>query len=625
MPVERFRERRLVLLRAAREDRLCREPRGHERLVDPVARERIDEAGRVPDEENAATGRGSARLPHGKPVAANGLERRRVRAVLPHEAVEPGSEARPLAHPAPDAEVGVVPLREHPAVPAGHDAELDPRGCLVPAASEGVPGDVPLERDAAHDAVSEPGGASDDAVRAVGADEEVRSHRVVADLRRDTVLAELERSGGDAVAEGRPGEHGLLREVHVETPPLRHQDERLGAPLGNLRSVCDPYDHAADDVLDDGLDVARRVPERSAREPSPAGLVAGKAGPVREEHARAGARQMDRGRRARRPGAGDEDVEPLHASIVGVAQSRRPSLRAGRRGCTRSGDVLQVPDAEASFVRTVTFLALAAGVALIAASIGLGMRDRGAKQRSANQELSSKAADQAAKLEEYFERARSIMLITAQNPAFRTFYSEPGSRRAKIEARTPAVRESEGALVYLEKLYPKSIGEACFIDRTGPENARYVRGTRAAIADLSPDESGSPFFAPTFALKPGEVFQAKPYVSPDTGEWVISNSTPVPGTGYPAAAIVHFEITVESFRRTAAAVAKEDDIAVVDAASGSVILDSRFAQKRGRPLGRPSDMRFARLVARGALGGTDTRRSGDPRGRKRADPSPARC
>jgi diguanylate cyclase (GGDEF)-like protein len=265
--------------------------------------------------------------------------------------------------------------------------------------------------------------------------------------------------------------------------------------------------------------------------------------------------------------------------------------------------VLEVFDAEASFVRIVTFLALAAGVALIAASIGLGIRDRGERQRSADQALSNKAADQAAALEDYFERARSVMLITAQNPAFRTFYADAGSRRGRIEARTPAIRESESALAYLETLYPQSIGEACFIDRTGPENARYVRGARAAIADLSPDESGSPFFSPTFALRPGEVYQARPYVSPDTGEWVISNSTPVPGTGYPASAIVHFEVTVESFRHTAAEIAKQDDVAVVDAAGGRVILDSRFAQKLGRPLGRPSDMRFAGLVSSGALAG----------------------
>jgi len=263
-------------------------------------------------------------------------------------------------------------------------------------------------------------------------------------------------------------------------------------------------------------------------------------------------------------------------------------------------------DADSCLVRTVTFVALFAGVALLAASVGLGMRDRSAKERSADQALTNKATDEAAQLEEYFARARAIMLLTAQNPAFRNFYAEPGGRFEKVKARTRSVREAEHALVYLETLYPASIGEACFIDRGGPENARYVKGERATIADLSPDESGNPFFAPTFSLQPGEVYQARPYVSPDTGDWVISNSTPVPGTGYPAAAIVHFEVTVESFRRTAAAVAKQDDVAIVEAASGKVIVDSRFVQRTGHALGRKKDMRFAGLVAAGTPGGVAT-------------------
>ena len=255
-------------------------------------------------------------------------------------------------------------------------------------------------------------------------------------------------------------------------------------------------------------------------------------------------------------------------------------------------------------MRAVTFFALVAGIALLAASIGLGVRDRSEQHRAVDQTLTNKASDEAAQLEEYFARARTIILITAQNPSYRGFYADPGSRVAKIKAHGSTIRGAESALAYLETLYPASIGEACFIDRAGPENARYVYGERAPFADLSTDESANPFFAPTFALRAGQVFQARPYVSPDTHDWVISNSTPVPGTGYPAAAIVHFEITVESFRQTAAAVAKEDDVAIVDARSGKVIVDSRSAQLMNAPLGRPEDQRFAALVALDKAAGT---------------------
>jgi hypothetical protein len=139
--------------------------------------------------------------------------------------------------------------------------------------------------------------------------------------------------------------------------------------------------------------------------------------------------------------------------------------------------------------------------------------------------LANTASAQAQVLEDYFARARSIDLLTANNPAFRRFYAMPGDRTAKIRAGGPVLDEANEALGYLERLFPDSIGEACFIDRAGPEIARMVRGERATLEDLSHDESGAPFFGPTFALAHGQVYQARPYVSPDTKEWVISNST----------------------------------------------------------------------------------------------------
>jgi diguanylate cyclase (GGDEF)-like protein len=257
-------------------------------------------------------------------------------------------------------------------------------------------------------------------------------------------------------------------------------------------------------------------------------------------------------------------------------------------------------------MRAAAFLALVMGVLLLAGGAALGVRERSQTRLAIDHTLTNRVDQDANRLESYFERARSIMLITAHNPAFRNFYAENGTRLAKVKARGPAIREAEAALNYLEQLYPNSIGEACFIDRSGPENARYVRGVRAPLKDLSPDESGNPFFAPTFALHAGQVYQAKPYISPDTKEWVISNATPVPGTGFPASAIVHFEITVESFRRQAAALAGSLEIAIVDAQTGRVVVDSPREQQIGAPLGSPSDRRFLPVVGTGVTTGTAT-------------------
>lgn len=172
--------------------------------------------------------------------------------------------------------------------------------------------------------------------------------------------------------------------------------------------------------------------------------------------------------------------------------------------------------------------------------------------------LSKRAA-----LDAYFARARAIVLLTAQNPAFGAFYAEKGTREAKITAGGRTVREANSALAYLERLYPESIGEACFSDESGAENARAVRGRVAPLADLSLDEADAPFFAPGFALRRGQVHQARPYVSPDTKEWVIANVTRAPGVRR-ARAIVHFEVTMESFRRAAAVQTQRFRMTVVD-------------------------------------------------------------
>ena len=151
------------------------------------------------------------------------------------------------------------------------------------------------------------------------------------------------------------------------------------------------------------------------------------------------------------------------------------------------------------------------------------------------------------------------------------------------------------AVGYLERLYPDSIGEACVIDRGGQELARYVFRKRVGVADLSPDESGNPFFAPAFAQPLGRVYQAPPYVSPDTHAWVIANATPVvTAKGKPA--IVHFEISVESFRQRAAEEKKFETL-VVDRRSGRIVVDSLLPQRRGQALGRQGSPALAALVA----------------------------
>jgi diguanylate cyclase (GGDEF)-like protein len=249
--------------------------------------------------------------------------------------------------------------------------------------------------------------------------------------------------------------------------------------------------------------------------------------------------------------------------------------------------------------RLLRVVAIVLAVGLVPLVVGTWLflgreRDRGGLDR----ELTILARVEADALENAFERGRAINLLAAHNPVFRDFYVAQGTTDSKIERGGPVVDRPNAALHYLEHLFPAAIGEACFIDRSGREIARVVRGVAARSEELSPDESVNPFFGPTFALPVGQVYQAAPYVSPDTGEWVISHSTRVPGED----AIVHYEVTVESFRRTATRMAGHLETVVVDASTGRVVLSSGIPQRFGAPLGLPEDTRFAGLERLGGEG-----------------------
>ncbi len=241
--------------------------------------------------------------------------------------------------------------------------------------------------------------------------------------------------------------------------------------------------------------------------------------------------------------------------------------------------------------------ALIVAIVLLPIGVGAAVMEHREKVADENRALRHEARTQSEVLNNYFARARSLTQLLSYDASFRRFYASPASRSHDLKA-------ANASLSYLEHLFPGSIGEACFIDSGGAENARAVKGKIASPKDLSPDESGNPFFKPSFRLPSGEVYQAKPYVSPDTAEWVVSNSTPIPLVNGRKRGIVHFEVTIESFRRAAAESSSRFDIVVVDRRSGRVVLDSRFPQRTKAPLGLPKEDRFAGLAGTSRAGGT---------------------
>jgi methyl-accepting chemotaxis protein len=177
-----------------------------------------------------------------------------------------------------------------------------------------------------------------------------------------------------------------------------------------------------------------------------------------------------------------------------------------------------------------------------------------------------KATSGAGALSRMLHDLRYQLLLAANDSALRQWYTAPADHRAL----RPVIEDS---LVLLNQLQPDLIDEACFIDRKGPELARMVQGEAAPIADLSPDESTSAFFAPTFAKGPDEVYQGTPYVSADSGRWVIPTATPISVHGREVA-LLHFEVSLEGIRGQVATTLG-DDVAyrVVDGANGTVVMD----------------------------------------------------
>src|SRR3954467_6215835 len=246
-------------------------------------------------------------------------------------------------------------------------------------------------------------------------------------------------------------------------------------------------------------------------------------------------------------------------------------------------------------MRALSFAALIVGIVLIPTALGLAKLDRDREISQVERMLVAETEEHGGALDNYFLRARSGVLLTANSPAFAHFLAGPGSRAENLRRQGRNIAEVTHHLRYLEQLYPRSIGEACFIDAHGEEFARVVRGEVASPGDLSTTEEQTPFFRPTFALRFGQVRQTEPYVSPDTKEWVVANATLIPQADGRKRAFVHFEVTIESFRR-AMGVETSTELRVVDAKTGRVVIDAQHRQAVGARLGVPSDRRFVGLA-----------------------------
>jgi len=100
-----------------------------------------------------------------------------------------------------------------------------------------------------------------------------------------------------------------------EAAVASEQFAKAPAPL-EAAALAEPELHPVDLVLDHRRRVDRKLADRAERQPPAAGLVARKRRLIYKKGFRARAREVNRGRRAGRPGADHGDVEALHPMIV---------------------------------------------------------------------------------------------------------------------------------------------------------------------------------------------------------------------------------------------------------------------------------------------------------------------
>lgn len=263
--------------------------------------------------------------------------------------------------------------------------------------------------------------------------------------------------------------------------------------------------------------------------------------------------------------------------VLDVARARMKGNHAGLRG------------------RLLRFVTAAMGVALLAGAIlSTATAGRDAALAELDNALSSDAVLRASALQEYFERAESIELLLANDSALAQF--EKGSDQLSAPQVAAASAQAAKAMAYLQELYPGQISEACLIDNTGTEWARVVRGKIAPASELSTEEAKAPFFAPTMELPKGHVHQAAPYISPDTDEWVISNSTPLVTASGRTWGMAHFEVILDTFRPGADGVATRFTDLIVDNHTGQILLDSDQPVVGTATLGREGSAGLRALV-----------------------------
>lgn len=196
----------------------------------------------------------------------------------------------------------------------------------------------------------------------------------------------------------------------------------------------------------------------------------------------------------------------------------------------------------------------------------LAVRAAGREQSAlAQREASAAAARLAGRIDQTLHERATALRLTASSSMIAEVYRHP----YRAESLQPWV---DAELTRVRSLDPDLTTELCLLDADGTPRAELVRGRTQTIT--LPDDRVEPVWqAASLALRPGQVHQQRPYVSPDTGTWVVSTSVPVVVNKRPVA-VLHSEIGLEPLRTRLLARSSSVRARVVDPADGTVVMDS---------------------------------------------------
>jgi diguanylate cyclase (GGDEF)-like protein len=213
----------------------------------------------------------------------------------------------------------------------------------------------------------------------------------------------------------------------------------------------------------------------------------------------------------------------------------------------------------------VAFACTLLGVILAVVGAALVASRRSSESDRLQRTLATTAGEKAALVQTELERARALALVTARIPPFSEFYANKGSLAARIAAVAGPRREINDALLYDRQLYPDNFVEIGYVDRSGRENARVLRGRTVGANRLLRNVRGWPSFAQGVASRPGQVRISNPFLSPTANVPVVAATTSVAVDGR-IRAYVELELAVSAIRRVLGSnIERRVAVSVVDA------------------------------------------------------------